>query len=173
MAPPSRLQLRKVQRAINALTVPEDVSIVVHKRSFPFEDAGFHPRLSDVLRLGARSKIVVLARDPRQCATSVLRRGFVATIEDAADRVEAAGATLRAELETLPPASYLVLSYQDMLREPSQAMGMLERFLDYVPGALQPHTEMIGRPNDQSSKLAESHRKFLEDRFAEKARFFS
>lgn len=165
-APPTRLQARKGRRAVNDLAVPDDVRFVIHKRSYPFEAAGFYPRLADVLEIGARSRIVVLTRDPRSCSASVLRRGFVATIEEAAERVAKAGAMLRDQLQSLPAAACLALAYEEMLRSPAETAAALERFLDYPQGSLVAHAALIDRPTDQSSQLAEVHRRFLDQRFA-------
>ena len=163
---PRRSETARIKRAINGLPVPEDGTHVAYQRSYPFWAKLHRPRLADVLDLGRSSRIIVLERDLRKCAASILRRNYATTIEEAAARVDRAWRTLRDQIARLPSGVSLTIQYDDLVGDQHASTAVIEAHFGYPSGSLPPYLALVGLPTRESSSVAETHRTFLDGRFS-------
>jgi hypothetical protein len=105
------------------------MSHVVYKRSAPFFPGDrYRPDLSDLLDAFADLRILVTYRDPRASAFSSFRRKFFENIKQCAVVCEEQLTYLSAQLATLAPHSYRVISYEGFCSQPQVWVERLAEF---------------------------------------------
>lgn len=161
----------KKKKAIQNIRIPDGVSHVVYKRSFPFAHPHCFPRLGDVCDLSSDVQIVVAGRDPAACAASTYRQGHAKTIEEAAQRIRKGVERLSSELAQIESRLFRVVSYERAVSDPRSYTGELEEFLRFPEGALQRHARHIAKPSVRSRAVGKKYAPFLKDALKDLPRY--
>ncbi|MDP3858307.1 MAG: hypothetical protein Q8Q73_11175 [Stagnimonas sp.] len=121
---------------------------VVYKRSYPFNDLSYFPDVLDFEGFPVPTKVIVLKRALESNAKSILRRGFVKTIEEARIRTDQALSMLDEQTEKLDASKLLRLRYEDMI-DPAKKHMVLDQIAAFIgceSGELQALAGMIDKP---------------------------
>jgi hypothetical protein len=145
------------------LKIPVSIYNVVIKRSYPSGTQGIiFPNLADLFCMSKNVKIIHLKRNLKKNASSVLRRGFVNTIEDSIERVKHANRLLESQLDLLENAEILTITYEDLLENKHNTLAKIENFLGCEPGELKRLSFWIGRGSIESRHVLEDNQARLE-----------
>ena len=132
---------------INAIRIPESVSHVVYKRSYPFTDQNHYPNLSDVREIGNGSVIVGMTRSFVDNVCSIIRRQFESDLTSATHRIAMAYEILtRQLLDSDQIAS--VVNYSELADENHRdgVISNLEELLGLNPGSLLEYRDLLKAP---------------------------
>jgi len=136
-----------VLKEISELSLPEDVSHVLYKRSYPFTDQRYFPNLLDLKKFSSSLKLIVMHRNLRSNARSMLRRGFEKTIEKAQQRAIKGREILDAQLREFD-GSMVEISYENLIGDQKeQELRKIEEFLNLPDDSLVSHKERITGPS--------------------------
>lgn len=126
-----------------------------------------HSRFHRVRDIWPGTKLIFLARDPRDVARSCVGMGWVGEPTSGARYWLEPVDRWLALRETLPPDDFIELRYEDLLRNPEYELGRCCRLLgrEFNPAMLAFHESSTYEPLDP--KLAEQWRRKMPPRTAE------
>ena len=163
-------QLPKVLDHLLGLNNYADVSHIVYKRSAPFlKGDRYRPDASDLFNLFENMRMIVMYRDPKASSFSALRRGFADNLRHCAKICEEQLTYLSAQLATLNPDSYQVISYEEFCSQPEIWAEQLAEFCQ-LPAedllkAIDQENVTKGKNDRWLQELNSSEREFLSDFF--------
>lgn len=160
-----RWRRRKVLQAIGDIEIPEQVSYVVWKRSFPFWSPKYYPKFSDVLACSEKARLVVMSRELPSCAASLLRRNLGRDIQNAAHRTLKARQALLHELTHLSQESFFIVDFDRLITSPREGLTQMAAFIGCPAEALTAQIHSIGTPTAAAQTIREKHATFLGDYF--------
>jgi hypothetical protein len=128
--------------------LPDHVSHVVYKRSFPFLDARHYPCLRDVFLIAESARIIIIKRAIDANARSILRRGFESDLAAATRRSREAVRRLHEQAIALPGDRVLDLTYEHLIDAARKAaeVSRLAAFLGLPAPELLALARMITGP---------------------------
>lgn len=128
---------------ISGLSVPDKFTHVIYKRSYPFKNMNYFPNLKDLGEITHNARVIILRRSLAENAASILRRKFVATIEDAIERINLANKVISKQLKILDGMRVLEISYADLVASPVDILDRIEAFLEFPKMSLVRHSPLI------------------------------
>lgn len=155
-----------LKMVIRDILIQRKVTHVALKRSYPFGDNKHFPLLKDLFDCSSWVKILIMNRDLKACAASVLRRRMVKTIKQAAHRVKYGRLKLMSELKSVDEKFYMIISYEDFIKDPLGLCNKIENFIDYPAKSLQKFVKCIKTANQESEEILTKHFDFLSRFFA-------
>ena len=120
----------QILRHLGNLKIQESINNIVIKRSFPSGKEGIiFPNLDDLFSISKNIKIIHIKRSLKENASSILRRKFVSTIEDAITRVKKADRLIESQLIHVKKSEVLTVEYRNLIENKYYVLDKLEKFL--------------------------------------------
>lgn len=144
---------RALIEEIRSIELVKDIQSIVYKRSYPFSNPNYYPDLRDVLAFSDNRKFIIMRRDIRDNARSMLRRGFESSFDKALVRAKNAEALLAQQLASMDSQCYIELQYEALISSSkNEELKRLEQFLSFAPDLLVAHNTMITGPTSAREK---------------------
>lgn len=137
----------------------------VYKRSFPFGLEPIFPCIEDLYKVHPRMKIIVIKRNLAANAASMLRRGFVPTIEAAVQRVKTAVTLLNDQVLRLPRENLHIIDFDELTRNPEPQLESLGVFVPHGEH-LPTLSHLVKSPTSQGQHLQDINKDYLQKELA-------
>jgi hypothetical protein len=165
-----RRELRRIVESLLRLPRYAAVSHVLYKRSAPFFGGDrYRPDLADLLATFPDLRVIAVYRDPRPATCSALRRGYAENLKQCAVISEEQLTYLAAQLATLDPERWRVISYERLCAEPNASLDRLAAFCGLPPEGVRRGLEQEGlkpAPGERwRSELDQAGRDYLDSFF--------
>lgn len=162
-----RRELRRIVDSLLRLPRYSAVSHVLYKRSAPFFGGDrYRPDLADLLQAFADLRVIAIYRDPRAATCSALQRGYAENLRQCAVISDEQLTYLAAQLATLDPERWRVISYEGLCAEPRANLEMLAGFcglpVQDVLGALEVEELKRGLNERRRIELDQAGRDYLD-----------
>jgi adenylate kinase len=137
---------------VSETELPDEITHVILKRSFPFLDIHHFPHLPDVPLMASSARIIAIRRSIAANERSILRRRFEDERSAAIWRSREAAKRLAQQLQAIPRGEIHDLSYEHLIepRRKAAELSRLAAFLGLPARDLQALGHMITGPTSDN-----------------------